>query len=244
MGYIQTLVDDFADGSLDSAKWAITQSPGAIESGGTLNLSCIADYPRVEGKTYFDLTSGILAAKLTATGTRSENTEFYIGAHDPAGNAITGMGNPSESYLTFQGNGLTTFSNEVVTDEVVGIGPGWVNGSWWGIGNMDSSNVVRLYNSTNGQIWNEMARCTVGGTFDKTSTALVFMAGVWDGTSPNLVAKYDDASYWSSDIQTFAFRRVRWSGNWIWATPKVRMGDSWVAASPKPRISDVWDPMT
>lgn len=243
MAYSQSLIDDFADNFLDSAKWAITQGPGTTESGGTLNLSAVADYPRVEGKQYFDLTTGILAAKLSVSGVRSSNTEFYIGAHNANGNAICGMGGPVGTYLTFQGSGATTFSNEVVTDTTIGLGPSWANGTWWGIGNMDSANTLRMYKSSDGQNWSEMARCTVGGTFDKSAAALVFMAGVWDGSTPNLVANFDDASFWGVQINTFAVRKVRWGGNWIWATPKVRVGDSWVAASPKPRIGGTWDDM-
>lgn len=244
MAYTQTLIDNFADGTIDSTKWTITQGPGATESGGTLNLACVADYPRVEGKTYFNLASGILAAKLSTTGARTSNTEFYIGARNANGNAIAGMGGPAGSYLTFQGSGATTFSNEVITDTTVGIGPSWTADTWWGVGNMGPDNVLRMYNSSDGQTWNEMARCTVGGTFDKTAVGLMFMAGVWDGSTPNLVAIFDDASFWAVQVSTFAVRKVRWGGSWIWATPKVRIDGEWVPASSKPREGDAWDPMT
>lgn len=244
MPYAQTLIDNFDDAFLDAAKWAITQGPGTTESGGTLNLSCVADYPRVEGKQYFNLTQGILAAKLSVSGTRAPNTEFYIGARNADGNAITAMGGPNGTYLTFQGSGATTFSNEVKTDTTVGLGPSWVNGTWWGVGNMGTDNVLKMYKSSDGQNWVEMARCTVGGTFDKTQSALVFMAGVWDGSTPSLTANYDDASYWVEDVQTFVTRKVRWGGQWIPATPKVRVDGAWVPAAPKPRVGGIWDPMT
>lgn len=244
MAYSQTLIDNFADGSLDAAKWSITQGPGTTESGGTLNQAAVADYPRVEGKTYFDLSTGILAAKLSVTGTRAPNTEFYIGARNSNGNSICAMGGPAGTYLTFQGSGATTFSGQVTTDTTVGIGPSWTNGKWWGIGNMGVDNVLRMYNSSDGQNWNEMARCTVGGTFDKSAVALVFMAGVWDGSTPSLTANYDDASFWATVVSTFAVRKVRWNGAWVWGTPKVRVGGAWVAANPKPRLGGAWDPMT
>ena len=244
MANTQTLIDDFGDGTLDPAKWEIVQSPGVTESGGTLNMAAVTDYPRVDGKTYFNLASGILAAKLTVSGSRTANTELYIGAHDATGNAILAMGSPADSYLTFQGSGLASFSNEVTTDTTVGLGPSWVNGTWWGIGNLGADNVLRMYKSTDGQSWSEMSRCTVGGTFDKTSVALSFMAGVWDGSSPNLVGNFDDASFWQPQIDYFAPRLVRWGSNWIWATPKVCVSGSWVPAAPKPRIDGAWDPMT
>jgi hypothetical protein len=243
VAFTQTLVDDFDDASLDLAKWTITQGPGATESGGTLNLACVGDYPRVEGDIFFDLSKGILAAKLSTSGARAEGCEFYLGAHDAAGNHISALGAPNGSYITFQPGGLATFSDEVIVDETVGVGWDWVSGTWWGIGNMGSDNVVRMYNSADGQTWNEMARCTVGGTFDKTAVGHVFMAGVWNGTTPTLVANFDDASYWVEETQTFVTRKVRWNGQWIAATPKVRIGGQWVPAAPKPRVGGAWDPM-
>lgn len=243
MAYAQTLIDNFDDATLDLAKWTETQGPGTTESGGTLNLACVADYPRVEGDILFDLSTGILAAKLSVTGTRAEGCEFYLGAHDVAGNHISALGAPNGSYITFQPGGLATFSDEVITDETVGVGWDWVPGTWWGVGNMGSDNVVKMYNSADGQTWNEMARCTVGGTFDKTSVGLVFMAGVWNATTPDLVANFNDASYWAEETQTFVTRKVRWGNAWVPATPKVRIGGEWVPAAPKPRIGGAWDPM-
>jgi hypothetical protein len=241
--YVQTVIDNFDDNWFDTTKWEITQGPGTTESGGMLNQSCAASYPRVEGKSYFDLTRGILASKLSISGTRSPNTEFYIGARNSSGNAITAMGAPNGAYLTFQGSGATSFSGLVVSDTSMGLGPGWVNGTWWGIGNMGASDVIRMYKSADGQNWVEMARCTVGGTFDKTQAALVFMAGIWDGTTTDLKSSHEDASYWVEETQTFVTRKVRWGNQWVAATPKVRLSGNWVPAAPKPRIGGGWDPM-
>jgi len=239
--YVQTLIDNFDDASLDLAKWTVTQGPGSSESGGSLNMSCVADYPRVEGDQLFDLSGGILAAKLSTTGTRIEATEFYIGAHDAGGNAILALGAPNGSYITFGPNGATTFSDEVITDTTVGVGWDWVNGTWWGVGNLGTDNVLRMYNSTDGQTWNEMARCTVGGTFNKTAVGLVFMTGIWNGMTTDLVANFDDASYFALETESFVTRKVRWGGSWIPAVPKARIGGEWVPAAPMPRIEGVWD---
>lgn len=241
MPYVQTLIDNFEGASIDAAKWTITQGPGYSQSGGTLNMACVADYPRVEGKQLFDLSGGIVAAKLSTSGTRVEATEFYIGAHDNAGNAMTGMGAPNGAYLTFQGGGSANFSNEVITDTTVGVGWDWVQGTWWGVGNMGSDNVLKMYNSTDGQTWNEMARCTVGGSFNKLAAGMVFMAGIWNGTTTDLTAKFDDASYWALETETFVTRKVRWGGAWIPAVPKARIGGEWVPAAPVPRIGGAWD---
>jgi hypothetical protein len=241
VSYVQTLIDDFNDNSLDLSKWTVTQGPGSSESGGKLNLSTVADYPRVEGDQYFDLTNGILAAKLSVTGTRAPNTEFYIGAQNVGGNHISALGVPNGTYITFQAGGSTTFNTEVVTDTTVGIGPSWTPGNWWGIGNIGSDNVVHMYNSSDGQTWNEMARCTIGGTFTKTAAGLAFMAGVWDGSTPSLSANFDDASYFAFQTETFVTRKVMWNGNWIPAVPKARIGGQWVPAAPKPRLGGAWD---
>jgi hypothetical protein len=241
VAYIQTLIDDFNDASLNASKWEITQGPGPSESGGTLNMPCTVDYPRVEGKTYFNLADGILAAKLSVTGTRVNATEFYIGTHDSSGNFMSAIGAPNGSYITFNPGGGATFSDEVITDTTVGVGWDWVNGTWWGIGNMGADNVLRMYNSADGQTWNEMARCTVGGTFNKTAVGMMFQTGIWDGTTTDLTAKFDDASYWSNEAEFFVTRKVRWGGNWIPAVPKARIGGIWVPAAPKPRIGGAWD---
>lgn len=243
MVYVQTLIDNFDGMELDPSKWTVAQGPGYSQTDGTLNLSCIADYPRIEGRQLFNLSQGILAAKLSVTGTRSPNTEFYIGAHDFSGNHISALGGGNDPYITFQVGGATTFSNEVVLDTTVGVGGGWVPGTWWGIGNLGSDDILRMYNSTDGLSWNEMAHCTVGGTLNKANVGLVFMAGVWDGSTPDLVANFDDASFWANENETFVTRKVVWDGKWVPATPKVRIGGVWVTASPKPRIGGAWDPM-
>jgi len=239
--YVQTLIDNFDDASLDLAKWTVVQGPGSTESGGTLNLSCVADYPRVDGDQLFDLSNGILAAKLSVSGTRAPNTEFYLGAHDASGNYISALGGPNGTYLAFQSGGATTFNTQVIVDTTVGVGPSWANGTWWGIGNLGSDNLVYMYKSTDGQTWTEMGHCTVGGTFTKTAVGLVFMSGVWDGSTTSLVANFNDASYWAFQTTTFVTRKVLWNGVWIAAVPKARIGGAWVPVSPKPRIGGIWD---
>lgn len=243
MPYVQTLIDNFNDASLDLAKWTVTQGPGSSESGGTLNLACVADYPQVVGDQFFDLSQGILAAKLSVSGTRAPNTEFYIGARDVSNNYISALGGPNGTYLAFQGGGAATSNTPVILDTTVGIGWDWVPGTWWGIGNMGPDNIVYMYKSTDGSSWTEMGHCTVGGTFNKNAVSLLFMAGVWDGSTPTLVANFDDASYWVAEVASFVTRKVRWNGLWVPATPKIRVGGAWVPAAPKPRISGAWDPM-
>lgn len=247
MVYVQTLIDNFNDGTIDEAvRWEITQGPGATESGGTLNMPCNMNYPRVEGQNLYNLSHGILAAKLSTSGTREEATEFYIGAHDGAGNHISAMGAPNGAFITFQPGGATTFNTEVKTDLTVGVGWDWVEGTWWGLGNLGADNILKMYNSTDGQTWNEMARCTVGGTFGKTTVGLVFMSGIWNGELSDLVAEFDDASFWSLETAGDSFHpmRIRSEGGWVYGIPKARVGGAWVPVYPKPKVDGVWNTPT
>jgi len=242
VAYAPILIDDFNDGVLDTVRWIEAQGPGTTEADGTLNIPCNMNYPRVEGRVFHDLSSGIWGAKLSAEGTRADATEFYIGAHDGAGNHILAMGAPISEYITFQPGGSATFNSEVITDETVGVGPGWINGTWWGIGNLGPDNILRMYNSTDGQLWNEMARCNVGGIFNKANTSLVFQAGIWNGTISTLVAKFDDATYFAVDSGSESYHpvKVRSGGGWVYATPKVRIGGQWSPVNPKTRVGGNW----
>lgn len=242
MVYAQALIDNFNGAALDTSKWTETQGPGVSLSGGSLKMACVEYYPRIEGKNLFDLTTGIFAAKLTVEGTRVPACEVYLGAQDLSGNYVAVLGSPSSSYLAFQPGGLATTSSEVITD-ATGLSTGWVDGTWWGIGNAGLDNSVGMYKSSDGQNWTEMGRCVIGGAFNKNNVVMTFMSGVWDGSS-SLVASYDDASFWAPQAETFVTRKVRWGGNWIPATPRVRSGGAWVAAAPRPNIYGDWDPMT
>lgn len=243
MVYSQTLIDDFNDGVLDeTVRWTVAQGPGAVEAAGTLDTPCNMNYPRVEGQSFFDLSTGIFAAKLSTSGLRADGTEFYLGVHDGAGNHISAMGAPNGAYITFQPGGATTFNTEVITDETVGVGWDWINGSWWGVGNLGADNVLRMYNSADGVTWNEMARCTVGGTFNAAHAGLVFMAGIWNGELSDLTAKFDDASFWAAENSSDMFRpvRVKTVSGWTFGVPKVRLGGNWIPAYSKPRVGATW----
>jgi hypothetical protein len=200
------------------------------------------DYPWIKGKNYFRLSTGILAAQLSATGSRIDASEFYIGAHDGAGNGIAAVGSPSNAYITFEPTGLATFNNEVKTDTTIGVGASWVNGDWWGIGNVGADNVLRMYKSRNGQIWTEMSRCTIGGTFDRNHVAISFKSGIWNGTTTDLVAKFDNASFWRKTQLSSHMVRSQISTGWTWAEAKGMAGGNWTPAIPKTRDGSLWLP--
>lgn len=244
MPYSQVTIDTFNGTSLDfTDRWTSVQGSGIPSlSAGMLNMPCVMDYPLIRGKNFFRLSTGILAARLSATGTRVDASEFYIGAHDGAGNGIAAVGSPSNAFITFEPIGLATFNNEVKSDTTIGVGSSWVNGDWWGIGNMSSDNVLRMYKSRNGQTWTEMARCTVGGTFDRTHAAISFKTGIWNGTTTDLVAKFDDASFWRKTQVSSRMVRTQISTGWTWAETKGMSSGSWASSTPKIRDGNLWLP--
>lgn len=244
MPYSQVTIDTFNGSAIDfTDRWTSVQGSGIpSQSAGSLNMPCVMDYPMLRGKNYFHLGTGILAARLTATGTRTDASEFYIGAQDSNGNGIAAEGSPVGAYITFEPSGLATFSNEVKSDTTIGIGPSWANGDWWGIGNVASDNILKMYKSKNGQEWTEMARCTVGGTFDRTSVSVTFKTGIWNGTTTNLVAKFDDVSFWRKTQLSSRMIRSRIQSALTWAEPMVWDGSEWVSSTPKVMDEDLWRP--
>lgn len=244
MPYSKVTIDTFNGAAIDfTDRWTSIQGSGIpTQTQGTLNMPCVMDYPLIRGKNYFRLSTGILAARLSGTGTRVDASEIYIGVHDGAGNGISAVGAPSNAYLTFEPVGLATFNNEVKTDTTVGVGPSWANGDWWGVGNIGADNILKMYKSKDGQNWTEMARCTVGGTFDRTHTAISFKSGIWNGTTTDFVAKFDDASFWRKTQVSSRMTQVQISTGWTWAEPMARVSDNWVSSTPKTRDGSLWLP--
>lgn len=244
MPYTQTVIDNFNDNSLNTSIWNLLSTNGVTEAGGVLRIPSVAAYPQVQSAASHNLTTSILAAKLTRSGTANSGvtTEFYFGVHDGAGNYLQMVSSVSAAAMGIQTYGAATVSNVVIVDTTVGYGPGWTNGMWMGMGNIGSDNIVHLYKSSDGQTWTEMARATVGGTFAKTTTGLYFMAGDYSGTSSTFVTSADDASRWTftSSGGTTKKMKVRVGNAWAAATPKVRVGGVWVTASPKARSGGVW----
>jgi hypothetical protein len=152
------------------------------------------------------------------------------------------VGAPYGAYITFEPYGLATFSNEVKTDTTVGLGPSWVNGDWWGIGNVSSDNIFRMYKSRDGQTWTEMARCTVGGTFDRSNVAVSFKTGIWTGTTTDLNARFDDVSFWRKTQLSSRMVRTQISTGWTWSEPKGMSSGNWVSSTPKIRDGSLWLP--
>lgn len=243
MAYTQTVIDNFDDNSIDAAKWN-RPTTGATETSAKYHMPCLSTYPQTEGLNSYNLANGILAVKYAKTGTATAESEFYMGAHDGAGNVISLLGGVANAYLAVEVSGSVTHSSDVITDTTIGIGPSWTANTWFGLGNLGSDNILRWYKSSDGQTWTEMARTTVGGTFGKTTARLYFMSGVWSGSS-TYVADLDDASYWLNGGSSSPVKnKMRVGGAWVTGHPKVRVGGAWVAAKTKVRVAGAWVTLT
>jgi hypothetical protein len=191
----QTLLDNFNDNSYNNAIWDPSSLPaGIVESGGKLNLNATGAYPEVTSKASIDLSTGIVAAKLTSSGTPNASTEFYFSVYDNAGNYVQMQSTPNSGFWNFTEFGAPTISSVTKLDSTMW--SDWNQGDWIGLGDM-SGTTIRVYKSSDGTTWNEMGSCTVGGTFNKGTASLDVQAGCFSGTV-DWNGIIDDASFFST----------------------------------------------
>lgn len=195
MPYLETIFDNFNDNSVDAAKWTTVIS-GFTETSQKLRFVAGSTYPTIAGSQIFDLGKGILAMRMTATGTGGAETEFEFGVRDSADNRVKLFGTPSNATINVTVGGSATASSIVITD-TLGVGGGWVANNWVGVGNIGADNIIRFYKSTDGYTWTELARATVGGTFNKTAAGYFISIGRWGGSNA-WTYNFDDASYFAN----------------------------------------------
>jgi hypothetical protein len=194
MTYYQTLIDDFNDNSFNTGLWTSSDTSGLTETSGQLHIHAVSAYSNARSPFSYDITTAILAIKVTNTNAASASTEFYFAVKDSGGNGLFVLGTPNSAGWTFDVGGATTVSSR--SGEGAGLGTGWTNGNWMGLGNLGADNIIHLYKSSDGQTWTEVGHCTVGGTLDKTALGLFVMTGCFSGTT-TYQADFDDASCWS-----------------------------------------------
>lgn len=254
MTYYQTVIDNFNDnsfsGTLDtgshaafpSTVWRYTGS-GITETSAALHMAVGTAYPSIESHASYDITTAILAAKMTRSGTATSSVEFLFGVYDgdTGHNMVQLLFTPSSTGSEIDVQGAATISATSVTGN--GFNTSWTAGQWMGVGNMGSDKVIHFYKSSDGQTWTEIAHGTVGGTFNKTTCGLALANGYYTvGESPTFVASLDDASYWSqTPPPSGAGAKVRVGGSWVQATAKARVGGAWVTAVPKGRVGGSWN---
>ncbi|QAY17139.1 chitosanase [Streptomyces phage Madamato] len=241
MTYIQTLIDNFNDNTLNTSVWSAPDMTGIVEQNQRLTLEAFSNYASIRSSAVFDISTGILGIKFDSYGTATDSVEAYFGIHDGSGRVIEVLATPIDGHLEWLvvGDDALSFSNDVITD-TTGLGPGWVADTWLGLGNFGADGVIGLYKSTDGETWTEMGHCTVSGPFNKATTGLRLMSAVYSG-STTYTMSIDDASFWENQPDTIV--KVRTGGLWAPSRPKFRLGGSWVDGSGKLklRIGGIWE---
>lgn len=246
MSYTQTLLDDFNDNSFDTTKWNRTNSTNVVEASTVMTISLVnGTNEELIYKTAHDLSAGgLLAGKISKSGTAVTGTDFYINISDSAtlasGNQAQATSSGPSGTISWDNRGALTGSSP--TNIGTPVGPsatsGWTAGTWWGLGNIGSDNILHLYKSSDGQTWTEMSHVTLGGTFSKTAAFLEFMTNDTAGSSGAHMI-IDDASYFT--VST-THGKVRSAGAWVVPTAaKVRSGGAWVVPTAvKVRSGGAW----
>jgi hypothetical protein len=195
-GWVQDILDDFSAGSLDGSKWyAANGLAGITVSGGKLQMHAVDTNAMLQyNDSDFDLSSGILAAKLSQTGTPADNVYMFIGVEDESGNAayiVCNTNDATDYTITAWGDTDIEDVTNVASDA---FGPGWTAGDWLGIGNL-TSGVLYWYSSPDGQTWTEIGHATIASGLDVSATRIFFLAGLDTGTT-DWTLQVDDPSKW------------------------------------------------
>lgn len=242
--YTQTIYDDFNDNSFDTTLWNRTNSTSVVEASAVMTLSETSSNVELISKNTFDLTNGIVAAKISKNNTAAAATEAYINITDAAtlaaGNQAQATSTGTAGTISWDNRGSCTITSPTNVGTPVGptASSGWTAGTWWGIGNMGATNVLHLYKSSDGQTWTEMSHVTLGGTFSKTAAHVEFMTNN-GGTTTTFQMVVDDVSYF---LPTTIVGKVRSAGAWVTPTAvKVRSGGAWVdPTAVKVRSGGAW----
>lgn len=236
---VKTTIDTFNDNTLNSTTWGYPQGTAYItEVSGRLKIVPDGSYPYQITKAKWDLTSCIFGVKWYAgSGTATPSTTFILTADDASSNQLILATTPQNNVYQFQGAGATTVSGSGVNG--TGVGTSLTDGTWIGIGNLGSDNVLHLYKSSDGVTWTSIGSCTVGGTFAKTKVAFRIQGGHYTSTeTPTWVSNIDEAAIFAATPQPRI--KVRVGGSWVYAVPKVRVGGAWVVARPRVRVGGAW----
>lgn len=237
----QFLIDDFADGVIDTTKWdSFGVSSGIAETGGRLTTSAFSSgvLTAIYGTRLYDIRKGILAIRLTkVSGSPNGALHTYFGIWNGGTDVYTIYGNTNTAAMTVA---LSNLGTGVATnpDTTVGLGPTLPANTW--LGWSQATNVLTLSKSSDGVSWTAIHRQTVSAPSSFNYGRVGIVCGMWNNHTggTNLVDGWDDLSYFST---TSAMRiRTRYSGAWVYSTPKVRQAGAWVRVVPKVRSGGVW----
>lgn len=238
MSYASFLFDDFNDNSIDSSKWTLVGTRAATEVLGKFHTIAgnSGDDCKGYGTPKYDIRKGILAAKMSKTGT-SADAYTVIGLSDPSGDNIRVFGRNTSTAFSVSSSGFGSLTN-TQTDTSVFLGPSWVNGTW--LGWTVESNTMYLLKSSDGANWTEIFHsvATAPINFDFSNAGLIIGSVNFGSTSTSVANDWDDATYFADKFYLASSMRV--GGAWVNGVPKVRVGGAWVNARTKVRVGGSW----
>jgi hypothetical protein len=247
MPYTKTVIDDFSGGSINTSLWFTheTNSGDLVQTSGYVSAFYSNNYTELSMKASgFNLSTGILAVKLGATGSANSNSNVI--AHFAVCN-VTDVGSNFNNIGAAMVQTVNTWSwynqgsvgQSGATVLSSGTGTGLSDGNWLGFGMTGTT--LYFYKSTDdGATWTELGH-TTPSSFTSTNASLRLFVEYSSGTTPTLhqlfyeVAKFIPttttpsklrvAGAWKSVSQ--ARTKARVSGAWHTCTPKVRTGGVW-----------------
>lgn len=195
-GWLQDILDNFTAGIFDETIWVpVNGLTGITVSGGKLNINALTSNPMAEYiNADFDLSSGIVAGKLSQTGTTGTGVYLTIGVEDDDGNSayiVCNTNDATDYTITSWGDTVLSDIAKVATNA---FGPAWTSGHWLGLGNL-TAGVLTWYTSPDGQTWTEIGHATVVSGLNTSATKIFFMAGIDSGTTTWTI-QIDDPSKW------------------------------------------------
>lgn len=248
VAYNKTVFDDFSGSFNSDGRWiTVPADTGNISvSGGTLLMTAIPAYTKIQTPANFDVTQSFWAVQVVgSSGTVTSSCQFQMQLTDTTGsgsnNGVMINYNPSTLGWNFSGQGGVSVFNPVYSAND-NTGHAWPANTWIGIGNIDESGLVHVYKSTDtGTTWSEIGSCQYSGTFNKTAVSFSMQAGYYDTTqSPTYKAAIGPVAKITLNPLAVGGAKVRVGGAWVDATVKVRVGGAWVAAVPKRRVGGAW----
>lgn len=204
--YTQTLIDDFTSGSLSGTIWDTPLGTDGISVvSGTVHVQGLSGDEQVltVKNASRNLSAGIFAFQFSQSGTTSTDTMWFLGLTDsysPLGNYYEFQAFPINSswYSWADGSGATTSgdtgSQNILSPSV------WSNGDWLGIGNynLNGTNDVHVYKSSDGSTWTEIASFTVTGAINESAVYFYFGTNYNPGApSSDYVAAVDNVSWFT-----------------------------------------------
>lgn len=211
--YTQTLIDAFPGSTLNSGLWTEPVNTNGISvSGGTLKVQGLTNSEQVVLQTSFsrNLADGIFGLQLSQSGTGVHGTMWFLGVADgpvsdggnayefqtfPAGGSAGGAG----SWYSWAFSG-TDVSGDTGDDDILSPSV-WHNGDWLAIGdyNLNGSNDVHVYKSSDGETFTEIASFEVTGAINEATTGFYFGTNYDDGTTgtSTYLATIDNVSWFT-----------------------------------------------